>query len=262
MDRRRRVKRFRVSGLSARRIDGCRRPAWRCADRVLIALARSEAPRRPAGFPGPVSTAVRPCAVLGLSRVSGGADLRLESSESRTPEELLIHFHIRSRGLGPPPVSRADAGALQRSFVVATARTIRAILFSSAASQGSSVPRRNAHRMTAVAPATGGRRRSRRPVFEIRPSFGFPRSSAGGEVAPAPEALHRRREGLGRHGANGADSRNARQALRRSPPRRTAFPDATPPRTPPRRPPRSWGLCPSRGTADRCAGSERSAADA
>ena len=94
----RRVKRFRVSGLSARRIDCCRRPAWRCADRVLIAFARSEAPRKPAGFPDPVSTAVRPCIVLGLSRVSGDADLRLESSESRTPEELLFHFHIRSCG--------------------------------------------------------------------------------------------------------------------------------------------------------------------
>ena len=94
----RRVKRFRVSGLSARRVHGCRRPAWRCADRVQIAFARSEAPRKPAGFPDPVSTAVRPCIVLGLSRVSGDADLRLESSESRTPEELLFHFHIRSCG--------------------------------------------------------------------------------------------------------------------------------------------------------------------
>ena len=95
----RRVKRFRVSGLSARRIDGCRRPAWRCADRVLIALARSKAPRRPAGFPDPVSTAVRPCTVLGLSRVSGDADFRLDSSNGRrTPEDLLFHFLIRSRG--------------------------------------------------------------------------------------------------------------------------------------------------------------------
>ena len=94
----RRVKRFRVSGLSMRRIDGCRRPAWRCADRVCIAFARSEAPRRPAGFPDPVSTAVRPCTVLGLSRVSGGADLRLDCSNGRrTPEELLIHFFIHSR---------------------------------------------------------------------------------------------------------------------------------------------------------------------
>ena len=95
----RRVKRFRVSGLSARRIDGCRRPAWRCADRVLVALARSEAPRRPAGFPDPVSTAVCPCTVLGLSRVSGDADFRLDCSNGRrTPEELLIQFLVRSRG--------------------------------------------------------------------------------------------------------------------------------------------------------------------
>ena len=97
----RRVKRFRVSSLSARRVYDCRRPAWRCADRIHIAFARSEAPRKPAGFSDPVSTAGRPCIVLGLSRVSGDADLRFDSSKSRTPEELLIHFLIRSHGPGP-----------------------------------------------------------------------------------------------------------------------------------------------------------------
>ena len=102
----RRVKRFRVSGLLSRRVYSCRWPAWRCADRVQIAFARSEAPRKPAGFPDPVSTAVCPCIVLGLSRVSGDADLRLESSESRTPEELLFHFHIRSCGPGRRPFLR------------------------------------------------------------------------------------------------------------------------------------------------------------
>ena len=50
----RRVKRFRVSGLSVRRIDGCRRPAWRYVDRVHIALVRFEALRLPPGFPDPV----------------------------------------------------------------------------------------------------------------------------------------------------------------------------------------------------------------
>ena len=102
----RRVKRFRVSGLLMRRVDGCRRPAWRCADRVHIAFARSEAPRRPTGFPDPVSMTVCPCIVLGLSRVSGDADLRFDSSRSRTPEELLIHFLIRSRCSGRPFLRR------------------------------------------------------------------------------------------------------------------------------------------------------------
>ena len=40
----RRVKSFRMSGSLTRRIDGCRWPAWRCADRGPIAFARSEAP--------------------------------------------------------------------------------------------------------------------------------------------------------------------------------------------------------------------------
>ena len=59
-----------------RRTDDCRWPAWRCADRVQIAFARSEAPRKPAGFPDPVSMTVCPCTVLGFPRVSGVARLR------------------------------------------------------------------------------------------------------------------------------------------------------------------------------------------
>ena len=34
------------------------------------------------------------------------------------------------------------------------------------------------------------------------------------EIPPAPEAFHWRREGLGRHGTDGADARNGRQPLR------------------------------------------------
>ena len=49
----RRVQRFRASGVFTRRIDGCRRPAWKCADRIRIALARFEALRLPLVFPIP-----------------------------------------------------------------------------------------------------------------------------------------------------------------------------------------------------------------
>ena len=43
----RRVKRFRVSDLLMRRVDDCRSPAWRCADRVYIELARFNALQSP-----------------------------------------------------------------------------------------------------------------------------------------------------------------------------------------------------------------------
>ena len=43
-------------------------------------------------FPDSVSTAVCPSTVIGLSRVSGDADFRLNSSESRTPEDLSFRF--------------------------------------------------------------------------------------------------------------------------------------------------------------------------
>ena len=106
----RRVKRFRVSGLLMRRIDGCRRPTWRCADWVHIALVRFEALRLPPGFPDPVPMTVCPCTVLGLSRVSGDADFRFDSSESRTPESLFFHFLIRSRGPDRRPSLRRTRG--------------------------------------------------------------------------------------------------------------------------------------------------------
>ena len=61
---RRRFKHFLALGLLLRCIEDCRRPAWRCADRIHIAFARSEAPQRPADFPDPVLTAVCPCTVL------------------------------------------------------------------------------------------------------------------------------------------------------------------------------------------------------
>ena len=48
-------------------------------------------------FPDLVSLTVCPCTVLGLSRVSGDAEFRLDSSKSRTLESLLFHFLIRSR---------------------------------------------------------------------------------------------------------------------------------------------------------------------
>lgn len=74
-----------------RRVDFCRRPAWRRADHIQIGFARSEVPRKPAGFPNPVSTAVYPWIVLGYSRVCDAADLRLESSSgSRLPENLFF----------------------------------------------------------------------------------------------------------------------------------------------------------------------------
>ena len=65
----RRVKRSCMSGLLMRRIDGCRRPTWRCADRVHIALVRFEAFQLPLVFHS-VLMIVCPCTVLGLSRVS------------------------------------------------------------------------------------------------------------------------------------------------------------------------------------------------
>ena len=63
------------------------------------------------GFPDPVPTAVRLRAALGLSRVS--AAFSLESwSESRTPEEFLFCFLIRSRGAErrPSPGWTREAG--------------------------------------------------------------------------------------------------------------------------------------------------------
>ena len=180
--------------------------ARRCSDRVHIALARFEALRSPSGFPDPVSTAVCPCTVLGLSRISGGADLRLELSDET--EFQKASFSIDSRAQ-PLPVSQAETEARNNPFLVAAARTIRAILFAdaatggiggllfdSAASQGSSAQSRNAHRITAINPATGSRLRSRCPVFEIPTEFRLsPKSYIGGDrtepsrkVPPAPEA--------------------------------------------------------------------------
>ena len=55
-----------------------------------ITLTRFEALQLPLGFPNPVSTAVCLCTVLGPSRVSGDADFRLDSSESRTWEDVFF----------------------------------------------------------------------------------------------------------------------------------------------------------------------------
>ena len=146
------VKRFRVSGLSVRRVDACRRPAWRCADRVHIALSRSKA---------------------------------------------LQQFLV-----SPIPSRRLFALALLRLLP----RPRR---------------RRSAQRMFAIAPETSSRPGSRCPIFETFPSLGFPpvecwRGTSPSQAGkpPAPELLHRRREGQERHGADGADARNAHQPLR------------------------------------------------
>ena len=83
-----------------RRIEGCRWPAGRCANRVHIALARSEAPRTPTGFPDPVSTSVCPFTVLGFPRVSGGTRFRsCFRGRSRTPVAA------------PPSLSQVNAGS-------------------------------------------------------------------------------------------------------------------------------------------------------
>ena len=47
--------------------------------------------------------------------------------------------------------------------------------------------------MTAIAPATGSRRRSRCPIFEIRPSSAFPRPSQAGKSGPHSARRRERR---------------------------------------------------------------------
>ena len=91
----RRAERFRVSGLSAHRIDVCRRPAWRCADRIHIALARSWALQSPLGFPDPVSTAS--CGALE------------EGSGGRVSCEGACPFGLRSGGGLSVRLSHEDA---------------------------------------------------------------------------------------------------------------------------------------------------------
>ena len=96
----------------------------------------------------------------------------------------------------------------------ATATSIRGLRASIRASQGSFVsPRRTAELTTAMAPMIKRRLRSRWPIFDILPSLGFAagrvlsrhEAPPSREVAAAPKALHRRREGLERHRANRPD---------------------------------------------------------
>ena len=65
--------------------------AWRCSNRTGIALAHSEAPRKPSGFLDHISMTFCPCIVIGFLRVSGAANFRIEfSNESQTLEEIFF----------------------------------------------------------------------------------------------------------------------------------------------------------------------------
>ena len=96
----------------------------------------------------------------------------------------------------------------------ATATSILGLRASIPASQGSVVtPRRTAQRTTVIAPVISSRLRSRWPIFDILPSFGFAagrvlarhEAEPSGEVAAAPKTLHRRCEGLDCHRADRPD---------------------------------------------------------
>src|SRR3954451_22414853 len=113
----------------------------------------------------------------------------------------------------------ATAGTRKSSPFASMAQTERAILLASAIATSifglrasmrcsqlpSGAPLRKAARTTAIAPMISRRRISRWPIFEI-----FPRTCSagrvlpgdkpepGGEIAPALEDIHRRREGLDR----------------------------------------------------------------
>ena len=102
------------SGLSARRIGVCRRLAWRCADWIHIGFARSEVPRIRTVFPGPVSTAIRPCTVRGFPRLRRRPPLpsfiERKQNSRRTPSSLPIS--MLPPGPRPSPFSQTAAGAL------------------------------------------------------------------------------------------------------------------------------------------------------
>ena len=228
----RRVKRFRVSGLSARRVDVCRWPAWRCVGRVRIAFARLEAPRKPDGFPDSVSMTVCPCIILGFSRIFGVVRLRLEfSSGSQTLEPPFFHFLIRSCGFDrrPPrctPSKKADCAPPEKP---AATRCPSPKNTSSLGGHFCMPIGGHYWMLIDTQPGIVGsaprcpsddRGRAASSSRSCRASASFPSSTGGGQgrarrgVPPTPEALHRRREGLDRHGADGADARNDHQALR------------------------------------------------
>ena len=102
----------------------------------------------------------------------------------------------------------------------ATATTITGLRASIRASQGSSVsPRRSAQRTCAMAPqdqeppevALTHLRYPAQPGLAARAVLARHQPEPGREVAPAAEALHRRREGLDRRRADRADARDRHQ---------------------------------------------------
>ena len=112
-----------------RALDGCRRPAWRCSDRVHIALARCD---RPLVFPIPSrrSFALAPSSVVPASPATQTSALSYQTKPDSGKPLLSFPIDFRSQ---PPPVSQAETEARNNPFFVAAARTIRAILFAGAA---------------------------------------------------------------------------------------------------------------------------------
>ena len=128
----------------------CRRGALRSAAGLhgdartgSKSLLRSEASRKPAGFPDPVSMTVCPCIVLGFPRVSGR-----RSSPGRQREPCRVPSSSRrprrSAPSGSPARPRPASAISSPAARLAKDRRFRA-----------------AHRMTAIAPATSSRLRSR-----------------------------------------------------------------------------------------------------
>ena len=129
---------------------------WRALKRCDLPLVCPISTRRP--------FALAPSSVFHASPATPTSALSCQTTPNSG--KPLFSLPIDSRAQ-PPLVSQAETEARNNSFFVATARTVGAILFVIVASQGSSAPSRNAHRITAIAPATGSRLRSRCPIFEI-----------------------------------------------------------------------------------------------
>ena len=104
----------------------------------------------------------------------------------------------------------------------ATAMSIPGLRASILASQGSEVPpRQDACRPTAIAPVISRRLRSRwhlgylaQPRLAAGAVLARHQAEPSGEVAAAPEALHRRCESLQRHRGDRTDPRNRHQSRR------------------------------------------------
>ena len=145
------------------------------------------------------------------------------------PSHLTVCPYLRPSRIpdGFPRFALSDAGSISaqvmRAILLAsaTATSILGLRASILASQGSVVsPRRAAFRTTDIAPVIRSRLRSRWPILDILPSLGLPPvvcclgTARGGEVAPAPKALHRRCEGLQRHRSDWPDPRYRHEAHR------------------------------------------------